>query len=488
MKRVILLLVDGLRPDVAEAALERGDLPELRAMVNPAGIGRGITVFPSTTSVAYLPFLTGCTPGKCNVPSIRWLDRSSYRGRWWRDRGQVRSYCGYQSMHLDRDITPEVRTIFELVPESLGIFTPVAKGLTPARDPSRTERKFWGSLAHFAEWHQPSDDAVSRHLLRGVEAGWRFIFAQFPAVDGYTHQSTPEGPKVLRALRRVDQTVGRLRQLLAARGELEDTLILMVSDHGASVVHAHLDLAAWFRSQGVRTLSHPILWERDPLAAVMVAGNGSVMVYARPGEARTARWPLERLRAPETFGTTQDVIANLVREPAVAFVAAEETPGTVRVLNAEGEALVIREAGRIRYQPRLADPLALGSGRILTAAEWLAFSWEGVYPDACVQLLDQFRSPRTGDLLVVAREGYDFRRRFEVPEHKSGHGSLIRAHMQVPVWASVPAPSSVVRTVDLFPAMLEWLGVEIPQDIDGESAWSPTRATAVGSGRQTSDI
>jgi hypothetical protein len=482
MKRVILLLVDGLRPDVAEGALARGDLPELRAMVHPAGIGRGITVFPSTTSVAYLPFLTGCTPGRCNVPSIRWLDRATYRGHWWRDRGRVRSYCGYQSMHLDRDITAHVRTIFELVPESIGIFTPVAKGLTPARDPSRTERKFWGSLAHFAEWHQPSDDAVSRHLLREVEAGWRFIFAQFPAVDGYTHQSTPDGPKVLRALRRVDRTVGRLRQRLAARGELEDTLILLVSDHGASVIHTHVDLADWFRAQGVRTLSHPILWERDPRAAVMVAGNGSVMVYARPGEPRNARWPLERLREPATFGTAQDVIAQLIREPAVAFVAAEETPGTVRVLGAEGEALVIREAGRIRYQPRSGDPLSLGTGRILTASEWLAASAEGAYPDACVQLLDQFRAPRSGDLIVIAREGYDFRRRFEVPEHKSGHGSLIRAHMQVPVWASVPAPISVVRTVDLFPAMLEWLGVEPPRDIDGESVWRPGRAATVASG------
>ena len=25
------------------------------------------------------PFLTGCTPGHCNIPSIRWLDRQAYR-------------------------------------------------------------------------------------------------------------------------------------------------------------------------------------------------------------------------------------------------------------------------------------------------------------------------------------------------------------------------------------------------------------------------
>ena len=479
MRRVILLLVDGLRADVAEAMLASGELPGFQAMVGAAGVGRGVTAFPSTTSVSYLPFLTGCTPGHCNIPSIRWLDRTSYGGRWWRDRNQIRSYCGYQAVKLDGDITPEVKTIFELVPESLGIFTPVAKGLTPARDPSRGERKFWGSLAHFAEWHQPSDDGVTRHLLTGIDAGWRFIFAQFPAVDGYTHQSTPDSKKVLDALRAVDRTVGRVRRRLTERGELDQTLLLMVSDHGASVVHTHLDLADWFRAHGVKTLSHPVLWERDPAAAVMIAGNGSAMVYARPGVTRGERWPLERLSAPGTFGVTSDILAELVREPAIAFIAAEDAPGRVRVVGAGGDAIVAREGGRIRYQPRTGDPLAIGAGRILTEAEWLAATCDGEYPDACVQLLDQFRSPRTGDLVVVAREGFDLRRRFEVPEHKSGHGSLIRAHMQVPVWSSVPASESTVRTVDVFPAMLDWLGEAIPRGIDGRAAWLPDQRAAV---------
>ncbi len=479
MKRVILLLVDGLRPDVAEAALARGELPALAAMTGAEGRTRGITAFPSTTSVAYLPFLTGCTPGRCNIPSIRWLDRLNYTGRWWAEREAVRSYCGYQAGRLDGDITPGIRTIFELVPESLGIFTPVAKGLTSRRDPSRTERKFWGALAHYAEWHQPSDDAVARHLHRGIEDGWRFIFAQFPAVDGYTHQSTPEGPKVLSALRGVDRTVARMRERLAARGELEDTLILLVSDHGASVVHTHLDLADWFRAQGVRTLSHPVIWERDPAAAVMVAGNGSAMVYARPGRPRRERWPLARLRQGDAFGVAHDVMAALLAEPAVGCLATSEGEDEVRVAGAHGEALIRRDGDAISYYRLSGDPLELERDATLTPAEWLAAAWDGVYPDACVQLLDQFRAARTGDVVVVAREGYDFRRRFEVPEHKAGHGSLFRAHMQVPVWSSVPVPSGPLRTVDLFPAILAWLGVEPPVGIDGQSVWQPGTLSAV---------
>jgi hypothetical protein len=442
-------------------------------MLESGGRTTAITGFPSTTSVAYLPFLTGSAPGRCDIPSIRWLDRAAYGGRWWRDRAAVRSYCGYQAPLLDHDIKADVRTIFQLVPESVGIFTPVARGLTRERDPSRRERQLWGALAHYARWHQPSDDAVARHLLRAAEASWRFVFAQFPAVDGYTHQSHPDSPRVRRALESVDAVVGQLRARLQQRGELDQSLILLVSDHGSSSVHTHLDLPDWFRAQGVPTLSHPVIWERKPRAAVMVAGNGSAMVYAQPGSLRKKRWPVERLRQPETFGGRGDCIAKLLHEPAVALLAAESELGGIWVGSANGEARICGRGGEVVYEPYSGDPLEMGGYWSGSFREALEASWNGSFPDAAFQLVDQFRSPRSGDLLVVAQEGYDFRGRFEIPEHKAGHGSLTRAHMQTPVWSSQPLPDAPLRTVDLFPAMLGWLGVAVPQGIDGEPVWAP---------------
>ena len=476
MRRCFLLLVDGLRPDVAEARLAAGDLPNLEEMVRGGGRAQAITGFPSTTSVAYLPFLTGCAPGRCDIPSIRWLDRARYGGRWWRDRTAVRSYCGPQARLLDDDIAPDVRTVFELVPESVGIFTPVARGLTKARDPSRLERQLWGSVAHFALCHQPSDDAASRHLLRAADASWRFVFAQFPAVDGYTHQTDPDSPRVHGALAKVDATVGRLRERLRHRGELDESLILLVSDHGATTVHTHLDLADWFRAQGVPTLSHPVIWERHPRAAVMVAGNGSAMIYARPGKPRLRRWPIERLRRPETFGGQGDLLNVLLDEAAVALIAGETEAGGIWVASAGGAARLWSDGERVSYQPLTGDPLQVGGAWTASSREWLDATWDGAFPDAPFHLMDQFRSRRTGDLLVIAREGYDFRKRFEVPEHKAGHGSLIRAHMQTPVWSSHPVPQMPLRTVDLFPAMLTWLGAAAPQGVDGEAVWLPGEA------------
>jgi hypothetical protein len=291
----------------------------------------------------------------------------------------------------------------------------------------------------------------------------------------------------LRALRKVDDTVGRVRAALERRGEIEETLILLVSDHGSAPVHTHMDLALWFRDHGVPTLSHPVLWTRNPRAAVMVAGNGSAMVYARPSIPREGRWSLERLRQPDAFGTESDLVAALAKEPAVAFLVGENGSGGIAVTGRGGEADVWKRDGRIHYAPRRGDVLLLGGPISASEEEWLSRSWDSPYPDAAVQLVDLFRADRTGDLVVVASEGFDLRERFEVPHHRAGHGSLIRSHMQTPLWSSEPLGQQQFRTTDIFPSMLEWLGVPVPQGIDGRLTWRPgkpaTRSRHLVSGR-----
>lgn len=473
MKRAILVLVDGLRPDVAETELAAGRLPNLARLTARGARSRAISVFPTTTSVAYLPFLTGCFPGTCNVPSIRWLDRAAYGGRWWKDRAAVRSYCGYQAGMLDQDIAGDVQTIFELVPESLAIFTMITRGLAPGQDRAQRTRKYVGTLAHYANCYDMLDRRATRELLAAVDGDARFIFTQFPGIDGYTHGASPRAPRVVQALWRIDDSIGAVMARLEARHQLDDTLFVLVSDHGATPMRMHLDLADWFGGRGVPTLHHPVVWTRNPRVAVMVAGNAFASIYARPGEPRDRRWTMEELRRPEAFGTREDIVAALVREPAVAFVAGEDREGNVRVASAEGEAVITRDGERIHYTMLSGDPLQLGRSFAADRDGWLEQTFDAAFPDAAVHLLDQFSSPRAGDLVVSAREGYDFRHRFEIPAHRSGHGSLIRAHMHTPLWTNHPLPAAPLRTADVFPALLDWLDVPVPAGIDGRQVWQP---------------
>jgi len=476
VRRAFLILIDGLRPDVLEAEVAAGRLPNLKALTDRGARSRAISVLPTTTSVAYLPFLTGCFPGTCNVPSIRWLDREAYTGRWWKDRAAVRNYCGYQAGMLDDDIAPGVQTIFQLVPESLAIFTMITRGLTPGRDPAQGARKVVGSLAHYVDCYGLLDRRAAREFLAAVDQPWRFVFTQFPAVDGYTHGATPAAREVLQSLHFIDRSIGRAVVRLDELGALDDTLFVLVSDHGATKMHTHVDLAEWFMARGVPTLHHPVLWARNPRAAVMVAGNAFASIYARPGVPRERRWTMEQLRRPEAFGTDHDVVAALVREPAVAFVAGEDAEGNVRLASSAGEAIITRDEAAIRYTLLSGDPLELGGSFSGDRDAWLARTFDAPFPDAAVHLLDQFSSRRAGDLVLAAREGYDFRNRYEIPEHKSGHGSLIRAHMHTPLWTNRPLPLVPMRTADVFPALLDWLDVPVPQGIDGRAVWQPGRA------------
>jgi len=476
VRRAFLILVDGLRPDIAEEALAAGELPNLKTLTERGARSRAISVFPTTTSVGYLPFLTGCFPGTCNVPSIRWLDRATYDGRWWRRRNEVRNYCGYQSALLDGDIASEVQTMFQLVPESLGIFTMITRGLPPERDPAQTARKVLGSMAHYVDCFRALDHRASRELLAAADGSWRFVFTQFPAVDGYTHNASPDAPTVRQALRFIDRSIGQVVARLRQKRELDDTLFVLVSDHGATKMHTHMDLAVWFMARGVPTLHHPVLWARKPRAAVMVAGNAFASIYARPGVPRAERWTMEQLRRPEAFGTADDVVAALVCEPAVAFVAGEDRDGSIRVAASTGEAIITQDQDTIRYTLLSGDPLELGASFAGDRDAWLARTFDAPFPDAAVHLLDQFSSPRAGDLVLAAREGYDFRGRYEIPEHKSGHGSLIRAHMHTPLWTNHPLPGAPMRTADVFPALLDWLDVPVPDGIDGRALWQPGTA------------
>lgn len=469
MKRALLLLIDGLRADVAEAELAAGRLPNLAHLTERGARRRAATVFPSTTSVAYLPFLTGCLPGRCNVPSIRWLDRTRYRGRWWQDREAVRSYCGYQAGRLDDDIAPDITTIFDLIPESIAIFSMVTRGLDADADRIQGARKFWGTVSHYTKNHQPGDNAVARELLRLARTDWRFCFAQFPAVDGHTHAAHPHAPRVLASLHQVDRAIGELMRRLD-----DETLLMVVSDHGAAPISAHLDLATWFRAHGARTLAHPVLWTRNAAVAVMVAGNAQAALYAAPGSARTVRLPWHETRLPGAFGINGDVVAMLVEEPAVALVAGQATDGTVHVASRGGDATLHHrhptidgQPSAIDYRPVTGDPLQLGGALSLSPAEWLDASIHTAFPDAAVNLMDQFRSPRTGDLVIAANEGWDFRDAWERPAHKSGHGSLIASHMLTPLWSNHPLPDRAFRTVDVFPRLLDHVGVRVPDGIDG---------------------
>ncbi|MFQ5530056.1 MAG: alkaline phosphatase family protein [Gemmatimonadota bacterium] len=470
-RRATLLLLDGARGDVFLRLAADGDLPNLsRYVLDPGGVVPATTVFPSTTGVAYLPFLTGCYPGTCDVPGIRWLDRRTYRGRWWSDREHVRSYCGYQADRLNGDVRPNLASLFDRVDDVAVLASPFTRGLDGRANRVRVARALLGSVAHYTGRYGSLDRAVGRELARVAANRHRLVFAVFPAVDGVTHFHDPWHPAVLATYRQFDGIVGDY----ASRGGFDgDHLALIVSDHGASPVERHTDIAAAMDDMGVRTLRHPVLWRRDAEAAVMVSGNGSAQVYVAPTDGQADRVSLSDIEAGSVKGIPSDLVDRLAALDGVAFVAAAEGSG-MALVGRNGRAYLAPDpAGQITYRTDGADVLDLDDGGTRSEREWLNFSLDRRYPDAPTQLLQLFRSERAGDLVVVAEHGSDLRDGWEVPEHRSGHGSLIAEHMRCLIASNRPMQSPM-RTVDVFPMLLAHLDCDVPPGIDGIWAASAT--------------
>lgn len=447
-RRVVCILLDGVRHDVLQELLDRGDLPNLaRWVIEPGGLTAGTTVFPSTTGVAYIPILFGRYPGPANVPGIRWFDRAGAAGglldRW----RAARSYCGPQAGWINRDIA-RGPSLFDLVPESLAICTPITRGLGRGAHLMPVRRAILGAAAHYRGSYAALDLAVAYAWIAAAARPWRFLFVVFPGPDGLTHLHDPGHPKVLEACRRIDDAFGEF--MWRARGNGEPPSVFVVADHGASAVSEHRDVALELESMGVRTIRHPMhVWRRQARAAVMVSGNGAAHVYLLGARAETT-----------------NLVERLIRLPGVALGAWRDGRGGVVVARGHLRARLAEDGALVTYDPLLGDPLGLGRLQV-DDRELLARSLTTEFPDAPRQLLQLLSSPRSGDVVLAAERGVDFRGDWEIPEHRSGHGSLIADHMLVPIAASIPLPDVPVRTVDLMPTMLDALGVAIPDGLDG---------------------
>jgi hypothetical protein len=211
-------------------------------------------------------------------------------------------------------------------------------------------------------------------------------------------------------------------------------------------------------------LAHPWLLSRRAEVAVMVGGNAMAHLYVelerreRAGwSALTERWdPLVRALLERD---SVDIVI-LPGEGAQAEVRTRER-GSARISGAHG---------RFSYRTIDGDPLgARCELEHVTAADAYDALAEGDYPDAVVQIAQIASCARSGDIILSAAPGWDFRERWEPIPHVSTHGSLRRDHMLVPLLASRPPRATPRRTADVMPSALAAMGLPAAGGLDGES-------------------
>jgi hypothetical protein len=436
--RVVVVIVDGLPVSLLDSLLP--DLPFLRERCPHRATA--VSCFPSTTGPAYFPFLAGCTPGRANVPGIRWFDRTRRTRSRFPHRG-LRSYVGPDAAKMQTDTA--VTTIFGA--HAWPASSPVSKDLPKRREKSRDA--LWAT-AHFFDTWAAADKRTAWKLGRGLRKGRPIVFAVFPSVDEYGHVHGATHDRAAQALLAID---GLLAEKLDGFGGE----VLLSADHGLTDTHTHLDLRGLVEERVGATVAFPLIGKPNPQAVVCESGNAMANVYLRGDDGWAGLPSVDRCRS---------LAHELLELDGIDSVALRGPEETAELHTRNGSGTVgFDDNGLHQRGDAFATALA---GE--TPAKALAATGDDWNPDAAFALSSLYASERTGDLLVSASPGFDLRTAREWPEHHASHGGLHREHTVVPVLSSAPLPERPLRTLDLFALTLELAEIPLADYADSDAA------------------
>lgn len=129
-RRLLVVVADGVRPDVLAHEMDAGHTPELTRLRSKGGLHTVSTSFPSVTGPAYAPFVMGRHPGHVGMPGLRWFDRA--RSLRWA-LAPARSYVGMDIWRTDEDLHVHAPTLYEMVQPSLSGMMMISRGATLGR-------------------------------------------------------------------------------------------------------------------------------------------------------------------------------------------------------------------------------------------------------------------------------------------------------------------------------------------------------------------
>ncbi len=485
-KRFIFILIDGAPYEIFKALIENGDLPNIKKhVVDRGSLNKAVSVFPSTTGPAFTPFFMGLYPGTANIPGIRWMSKSNFHTPHHFKRPGICSYMGLDGLHFEADLPPGSPTLFNFFSPVSNIYNPLARGCPPAKNLTGWIKPFVYTYAHFSHrWRFVNQIAV-RHLHKAVEAGDKFVMCLFPAVDTFSHLTEIRSPQVLQTYREIDAAIGKLIHILQKAGTLQETLILITSDHGMTDTHTHIDVPQHLDDGGWRCLHYPKIWRHGAVSASMVSGNGMTHLYFKNSSAEKGWGERTSFECLHQMG----VVGSLIKLEGLGLVVGQSETGDIIVQSRNGQgrischsldtdygsrqnlltAFECADALRFSYQFIGTDPLGYGVHyKNLSSRETLRETYHTPYPDGIIQLWQIFNGERTGDLVLSAESGYDLRARYEVPKHHATHGALIAEHLHIPLATNYPIAEQYIRSVDIFPTVLSLCGHNVAgHHIDG---------------------
>ncbi len=464
-KKLVLVVIDALKPAMLERAVAVGRAPALaKIMERGAYVPDCVAAFPSVTPVCAATITTGVGPDDHWIPSMNWYHREEARYIEYgssfsasRQFGVLRSLTDTVYRMNAEHLSPHVDTVFETLDDA-GMRTAgttyliyrgrhqheVANETALARIVTSTlfrrtidgpQELFYADL--YASRKTGCRGQLGMPGIRDQHTGcvgaylvehdlFDFMLFSLPDNDAWSHRNGPHAQ--VTSIAAADRQLERLMH--AAGGPdafFEQYAIIVTSDHSQVPVEERIRLDRGFTDFDVATPSSA----RSIGAEIALSpAQRSAMLYALDDERR------------------EQVVKR-------ALEAAGELDGVDLVLTmADGEARVISERGELRFAPggELED---LRGGRWSVEGDLAALAAEAddgrfrsaAYPNALERIWASLQCPRAGDVQLSAAPGYEFVD-WGGADHVGGgsHGSLHATDsLGALVWCGTGPDSSSVR-------------------------------------------
>ncbi len=456
-KNLILIIADGAREDIFSSLLENDKLPNIKKhIVNRGSYSKSLSVFPTTTGPAHLPFLTGSHPGDANLPGYRWIDRKAIITNK-KINQKFRSYNGTAGLFYYKDISPDTDSLYDHFEKPVIIFEPINYSPKKKLKNPQIGRILHLLFAHYTKYWRAADRFVKNRLIRRIKQKHDCIVALFLGIDEYSHLNSPTHEKTIKSYITVDKAVEKAVAVLKKCGLYEKTVLTIVSDHGHTATEHHISLVELAKESGFKPLFFPRIYQSDFDLAVMESGNSMAQLYFKTDASWEQRAKSEwLLNDPKT----KTLLKKLIKHPGIAFITMQTNNGII-IKNNSGEIDISVKKNKFKIKISRENPLKNGlKDTTYTSEELYKLTYNDLYPDAINQISMLFKSQRSGDVFVTTKLGYDLRQKYEHPEHKSSHGSLHRDHMKVPVASSFKVEDEQLSNIKFYKEILKATGRE----------------------------
>lgn len=245
---IVTLLLDGLSYKVFTEAR-----PKHLWDIASVGYEKEITSsFPTSTGTSHIPFLTGKHCGECDIPGLRWKEGNT-----------TRSYFTFGPT-MNHDL--KARTIFEEY-KTLVLSSPLYQGADKHLIP------FGHFISHFTNNWRFFDKLTTKLTKEAIKSNkFEHIFSCFYSIDELSHRKGMKSRQAVDSLKMLDSKAYEIYSLLS-----DDDVLLIISDHGLSETHTHINLVREIRDRtGLKVKSYPFNIGKSD---VFVAETGNAMAH-----------------------------------------------------------------------------------------------------------------------------------------------------------------------------------------------------------------